>query len=162
VRAPLPPAPSVFVENNKAKENKMTNFEEIQQRWAEEQKTQRERHARYQRLIFSALADLQITSVEVTFDGCGDSGQIEDVTIDGASATLDSVIREDGETCSCTLAESIETLCYALLEVEYGGWEDNDGAFGTFVFDVATRQIELEFNGRFTDHDTSYRSFEEV
>ena len=38
-----------------------------------------------------------------------------------------------------------------ILEQEQGGWENNDGAFGEFTFDVAERTIELEFNGRFTD-----------
>jgi hypothetical protein len=50
------------------------------------------------------------------------------------------------------LREAIEELCYSYLEQDYGGWENNDGAFGEFIFDVATRKIGLEFNSRFTDH----------
>jgi hypothetical protein len=35
------------------------------------------------------------------------------------------------------LSEAIETLCYSYLEQEHGGWENNDGAFGTFELDIA-------------------------
>jgi hypothetical protein len=57
------------------------------------------------------------------------------------------------------LREAIEVLCYDCLEQEHGGWENNDGAYGTFTFDVLQRTIELEFNGRFTDVATSHHQF---
>ena len=43
-----------------------------------------------------------------------------------------------------SLEAAIETLVYDYLETTHPGWEINDGAFGTFVFDVAERTIERE------------------
>jgi hypothetical protein len=57
------------------------------------------------------------------------------------------------------LREAIEELCYDYLSDKHDGWENNDGGFGTFVFDVATRAIELEFNARFIEFTTSTHEF---
>jgi hypothetical protein len=48
------------------------------------------------------------------------------------------------------LAEAIETLCYDLLRQTHAGWENNDGAFGDFTFDVPARTISLDHNDRYT------------
>lgn len=112
--------------------------------------------------LFDALTAAKITTVLVTFDGEGDSGQIEDIVAysDGEARSIPSLpveIRraswaEDKlETTQTTLRGAIETLCYDALSEKYDGWENNDGAYGEFTFDVAMRSIELEFNGRFTD-----------
>ena len=66
---------------------------------------------------------------------------------------------EELGTYETTLQDAIENLCYGYLEQEHDGWENNDGAFGEFRFNVAERTIELEFNGRFTDTYTENHSF---
>jgi hypothetical protein len=120
--------------------------------------------------VFDALAALAITSVIVEFDGAGDSGQIESViasagetraTLPGNPVTLRHVScgNHTPTVTPTVLPEAIETLCYGYLEQEYGGWENNDGAFGNFEFDVATRTIQFEFNGRYTDVSTTNHSF---
>ena len=113
-------------------------------------------------VLFDALAPAGITFINVDFDGEGDSGQIEavtacagdvDVTLPTTPVTLHETSwdRKALITVERSLLEAIETLCYGYLEHRQGGWENNDGAFGSFAFDVAKRAIELEFNGRFTD-----------
>jgi hypothetical protein len=113
-------------------------------------------------VLFDALAALRITTVNVEFDGEGDSGQIDAVTAcaDDADVTLPATPvmiqqaswRDDGlTTVEQSLGGAIETLCYSYLEQYQGGWENNDGAFGSFAFDIGKRTIQLEFNGRFTD-----------
>jgi hypothetical protein len=120
--------------------------------------------------VFDALHAAKVTSVEVEFDGVGDSGQIEAITayedeaiveLPSTPLTLHQVQfgATDPSTATQSLCEAIETLCYDCLEQEHGGWENNDGAYGTFIFDVSKRTIELEFNGRFTDVATSHHSF---
>lgn len=110
--------------------------------------------------VFDVLAAAGVVSVVVTFDGYGDSGQIE--SIDGrdahgevavpehqvtiASATWEAEIERN--TMSCR--EAVEQLAYDLLNATYGGWENNDGAYGEFDFDVAARSISLDYNGRYT------------
>jgi hypothetical protein len=110
--------------------------------------------------VFDALATAKIATVNVTFDGEGDSGQIEGIAADD-SPNIPQVsiqlLRETGwgtgglDSIQSPLRGAIEQLCYDFLEQEHGGWENNDGAFGEFTFDVATREIRVEFNGRFSD-----------
>ncbi len=111
-------------------------------------------------VVFDALASAGIVQVVVVFDGCGDSGQIEstdaqdaagevalpDVAVEIASPSYadDSI---DHHTLP--LAEAIETMAYDLLSSTHGGWENNDGAYGEFTFDVATRVILLDHNDRY-------------
>jgi hypothetical protein len=112
--------------------------------------------------LFDALADAGIHSVLVVFDGCGDSGQIESVTglvadnteIDLPDARID--FREvifDGPSVTTgprSARDAIEVMAFGLLESTHDGWEEGDGAEGTFTFDVATRTITLDYNERYT------------
>jgi hypothetical protein len=119
--------------------------------------------------VFDALAEAGIHTVHVAFDGYGDSGQIEGINGFDASANEiplpDSrkvtLILSEGEDAPAdtTLRDAIETLAYRCLELSQPGWENDDGAYGTFVFDVADRTITLEHNARFTDVVTSQHRF---
>ena len=120
--------------------------------------------------VLDALAAAGITTVTVTFDGYGDSGQIEDVTaqcgetivdlppgeVSLASATWNS---DDVSTAQVEIAAALEQHCYDLLEQSHPGWENNDGAFGEFVFDVAARTITLDHNERYTASETFTHEF---
>ena len=112
--------------------------------------------------VFDALSAAGITTVNVTFDGEGDSGQIQDITAyrDEHPYGLPNISIEvqqvdwgtdklDGHPMG--MREAIDHLCYDFLGQEHEGWENNDGAFGEFTFDVAAREIRLEFNARFSD-----------
>ena len=120
--------------------------------------------------VFDALAASGITSVTVTFDGEGDSGQIQEIAayVAGNPHPLPDVAIEiqqapwgGGKLDSShgPLRDAVETLCYDFLSQEHGGWENNDGAYGEFIFNVAERTVELEFNGRYTDVATTSHSF---
>ncbi|MFD1911816.1 DUF6878 family protein [Halodurantibacterium flavum] len=111
--------------------------------------------------LFGALAAAGITSVVVTFDGSGDSGQIEDITAQRGEEladlppgviTIASAAWGDPGIAANTMSveQAIEQLAYDLLSMKHGGWENNDGAYGEFTFDVATRVITLEHNERYT------------
>jgi hypothetical protein len=117
--------------------------------------------------VFKALANAGIATVNVTFDGEGDSGQIENILADG-SAEIPEIqveLQQTGwdtseiSTTQSSLRHAIERLCYDYLAQQYGGWENNDGAFGEFIFGVAGNTIELEFNGRYSDVHTSSHTF---
>jgi hypothetical protein len=113
-------------------------------------------------VIFDALAAAGLTLVEVEFDGEGDSGQIEGIyayagdaraELPESSITLHQAQRAKGDpkTTTVSLHDAIETLCYDYLSQTHGGWENNDGAYGIFRFDVSNRSIHLDFNERFSD-----------
>jgi hypothetical protein len=120
--------------------------------------------------VFDALAAANITSVTAEFGGEGDSGGIESVSANSGDTSIAlSVGRvpvqqaQFGDAAPVatphTLRGAIEALCYDCLTLVHDGWENNDGAYGTFTFNVAVRTVELEFNGRFTDVATSTHSF---
>jgi len=121
-------------------------------------------------VMFDALSAGGITLVLVKFDGVGDSGQIEcvaafrgeeEVDLPDATIALQQVPWGGTEAVAerQTLDQAVVTLCYDFLEETHGGWENNDGAYGEFRFDVAERTIALEFNGRFTDVFTERHTF---
>ena len=43
-----------------------------------------------------------------------------------------------------------DLVAYDFLSETHGGWENNDGAYGEFSFDVAARTITLDYNERYT------------
>ena len=112
--------------------------------------------------LFDTLTDVAVTRVELAFDGYGDEGQIESVnafTVDGpielpdievTLATLGWRDTEPNDT-AMSLSGAIEHLAYDLLATTHAGWENNDGAYGTFTFSTGDRTITLEHNERFTD-----------
>jgi len=120
--------------------------------------------------VFDALAAANITDVLVEFDGEGDEGQIESVTAFRGEERIDlpattvrvlNVAWGNAETVATVsaLVDAVETLCYDYLEDTHGGWENNDGGYGEFRLDVATRTVSLEINERYTETHTSEHTF---
>ena len=121
-------------------------------------------------IVFEALSAAGIALVNVTFDGEGDSGQIDNIIARKGEAEIplsDQLVTVqsaswDGKDVALqelSLYGAIERLCYDFLEQEYGGWENNDGAFGEFTLDVTAKTVALEFNGRYSDVHTSTHTF---
>lgn len=121
-------------------------------------------------VLFDVLEKTGITRITVTFDGYGDSGQIEDVTAlagddetDIPATTIEIAELAWGQAepkhSAVQLATSIESLAYGVLARAHGGWENNEGAYGDVVFDVAERSIVLDFNERFTSSENHIHYF---
>jgi len=147
----------------------MTDIDQFLARWNERNERLRAANDASREAIFDALVAIGAERIEITFDGYGDSGQIDNVAVTGRSETLTGEVTvmcapwtSSNETQKCKLADAVEDLCYALLEQERAGWQDNDGAYGTFVFDVATRTVMLECHTRYTDVHTSVHNFGEA
>ena len=121
-------------------------------------------------VVFDALAAVGLTRVTVEFDGEGDSGQINGIAAHAGEApaefpstslTLHQATQtgSDLRTAEATLHDAIETLCYDYLTQCHDGWENNDGAYGTFEFDVQNRTVHLDIDERFTDTTNSTHAF---
>ena len=132
------------------------------------------------KLLFDTLQETRVASIEVTFDGCGDSGQIESITYedhrekevsepklvvkgsftgkhhewDDKKKSFVEVGGGEGK-----VREIVEQVCYDKLAASHGGWEINGGSYGTFHFDVLNRQIELEFNERIEEVNSTSERF---
>lgn len=94
--------------------------------------------------LFDTLAGACIDTVEVTFNGYADEGQIEKAVGDGEGGDADlrltnieiarvvwgSPVVVTRETL--TLKAAIEKLVYDLLQQTYGGWENGHALTATF------------------------------
>ena len=120
--------------------------------------------------LFDALARAGITCVLVRFDGEGDNGQIEEIDALCGEAPADLPSGEieiaepvwgspEARHVTLSVREAIETLAFNLLEETHGGWENGDGAYGDFTFDVAERTITLAYNERRMESDYSEHVF---
>jgi hypothetical protein len=140
--------------------------------------------AHKQRLL-KTLESAGITWVTVTFEGSGDSGAIEEVNYTWLDTVQDDTTRElaralkidwyvsqgsrydanqnswvrEWELCQKPLDTALEDFIYSLLERDFGGWVDNDGAYGTVEIDVLSKEINLEFNERYTTTNLHERTY---
>jgi len=120
-------------------------------------------------IVFDALAAAGIATIVITFDGYGDSGQIEDIEVrepDGIDLnririrlTVLDWRTEAPEEREVSLHESVEDLAYGYLKQTHDGWENNEGGYGEFTFDVASRTISLDYNERYEAVETYQHRF---
>jgi hypothetical protein len=98
-----------------------------------------------------------VARVFAEYDGCGDSGCIEDISCRSVTGeTLEEGVSEE-------LRQQLETYLYDLLEVRHGGWENNDGAFGVFSWDVVGDQLSQAHSTRYTETSTeSYPNLDDI
>ena len=128
-------------------------------------------HARNKEALFDGLRLVGIAHVLVTFDGSGDSGQIESiearshgdqsVPLPAAHITFAGIDWQSGAPTErrLTVEAAVEELVYDLLSDTHSGWQDNDGAYGEFCIDARARTIHLEFNERFTSSELFTHEF---
>ncbi|NBZ88893.1 DUF6878 family protein [Stagnihabitans tardus] len=128
-------------------------------------------HTRNKEVLFDGLRLVGIAHVLVSFDGSGDSGQLESidarndldasVTLPAAQITFASIDWQSGAPTErrLTLEGAVEELVYDLLSDTHSGWQDNDGAYGEFCIDARARTIHLEFNERFTSSELYTHDF---
>jgi len=168
---------------SKSKKIKLPKMDDIMAQIKADQLKKADRVKYHANLLFDTLAQTKVSSIEVSFEGCGDSGQIESVdytdskgkgideaylnkTIVKGSATTaymqydeKTKLFVDGKGKEGNVREIIEEICYDKLGASHGGWELNEGSYGTFHFDVPTRKVTLEYNERIEEVRTSEESF---
>lgn len=120
--------------------------------------------------LLSTFAEAGITRVTVAFNGYADEGQVEEI-MPYTGDELADLPEKDVEIIGYNygdmeirhrtkpLEEAINDLCYGLLGAHHGGWENNEGAYGEFIFDVAEGTFALDFNYRITDSEYHRHDF---
>lgn len=112
-------------------------------------------------VLLAALAQADIDTASVSFDGYGDEGRIEHVAAHAKDAEVSippivvSLQRVEYHTLKIMaveepLAEALGAMAEDLLDQSHRYWEDGDGAYGQVVFDVAGDRIVVNFNARVT------------
>jgi hypothetical protein len=96
------------------------------------------------------LQEAGVEGVHIHYDGCGDSGSIESITYTGAHG---KPVDLAGKT---TITENqLTNLFYDLAQARHPGWENYDGAFGEFDWDLTIDTLKHTHNDRITDYDTT-------
>ena len=90
--------------------------------------------------LFAALKDAGVTSVNIRYEGQGDSGQVSDVEFDGTNLDHPAILdRFSGE---------LEDLGTHLLEAHYSyDWYNNDGGYGDIRIDLEGDTPEISIDG---------------
>jgi hypothetical protein len=102
--------------------------------------------------MIKLLTETKVEQVAVSFDGAGDSGSVDQVSltpepsVDGLVHTKESVHK------------AVEDFAYAWLDITGIDWYNNDGGYGDLTIDVTTAKFELTVNSRYTECTTD--SFE--
>ncbi len=91
------------------------------------------------------LRAVGITAITGTYDAYGDSGNVEDITIQPAEIGI-----------SCRMETRIKDLVWDMAYGLHPGFENNDGGFGELTWDVVADAITLDHGERFTDVTYSY------
>ena len=127
--------------------------------------------------VCATLFNAGITLIEVHYDGYGDSGQIEYVSLfKGDKCLKDEEVASLGlptstmqeydhsakgdrryKTVECTLVTKIEDCAYDFLP---GGWEINEGSFGDLKINTETAKATLEHNYRIQETEYSEEEFD--
>jgi hypothetical protein len=76
-------------------------------------------------------------TLEITYDGGGDSGQINDYG--------------DSETSSVRLNQDIEYTGYEIIDLYHSGWENNEGGDGRIKFNFEEGTVMLSHNMNYED-----------
>ncbi len=136
-----------------------------QEKYREQERVWREREERQaasskqarepnKQVLFDALVSLGVHTVDVEFSGYGDSGQIDEITAKDASKQEIKLPDTPTIVILTVEHESVRvggSVCNGWLEEVHGGWENNEGAYGSFEFNVAERTVTLEFCERYTE-----------
>jgi hypothetical protein len=137
---------------------------------ADQDRLRDELQSRNKVALFDALAAAGITFVVVTFDGYGDSGQIENIEVKAGGTVVDMPLGEiemasaawgqvEPDRSAVSIRDAVEHIAYDFLGQTHCGWENNDGAYGDFTFDVTARTITLDYNERYTESDYTQHIF---
>jgi hypothetical protein len=122
------------------------------------------------------LKTMGVTRVTCTYDGSGDSGDVQDITFvsgepnlpigEHSSKSLYSFVSQHGSNAepgkqlfTQTMADALENALWKLVSDNFAGWENNDGAYGEIDVTVENGKITLEHNQRYTEVNTYERDF---
>ncbi len=124
--------------------------------------------------VLPVLRALDIESVEVCFDGSGDSGSIDGVYFqpEPDEQVMVEIVRRQRHfdhqqrrwivtenSVNLALSEAIEEIAYDWLEETGVDWYNGEGGYGEMMIDVGDGQVTMEVNQRMIETSTEvYRT----
>jgi hypothetical protein len=113
--------------------------------------------------VMAVLKACGITKVVIRYDGYGDSGGVEECTVEGGqgqeslTVPVQTVIL-DWSSAEKTIQMSplrdvLETLTMQYVDVEHDGWENNEGGSGDVTFDPVADTITVSHTENYITHE---------
>lgn len=118
---------------------------EAQQKIAHESATARLRD------LAPRLAKFGVEKLVAAYDGSGDSGDFEDISLEPESLKLDDVLLAVGIS-----RDALADMLWPLLPC---GWEINEGSYGELTLDAKTGKIHRVHNERIEEINTTEEEF---
>lgn len=94
--------------------------------------------------LLTELRALGMTSIEVQYEGYGDSGNVEDVVVKPDAITLTEELRRRVEDFGWDFA-------YALSP----GFENNEGGYGELTWSLEADKIDVSHSNRYIETNTT-------
>ncbi len=121
-------------------------------------------------ILLAALKQGGVSTATVTYAGSGDSGSVEEVAVESATGTrfdtlaLITVFANQSDyrdrawhafvvEQQVSVDQALRDFAEEAVELLHGGWENNDGASGSVVFDCENGTVRVEHTAYFTDSD---------
>ncbi|WP_282128005.1 DUF6878 family protein [Roseobacter litoralis] len=95
--------------------------------------------------LIVVLRGLGITEVTAEYEGYGDSGNVEDVTLQPAGIDLPDDV-----------SNRLEDFAWSVAYHQHPGFENNEGGYGTLTWDVTADSITLDHADRYVECSHSY------
>ena len=125
---------------------------------------------RNRRILLATLVQAGAVTATATYVGCGDSGGVEDVSVEMPTeapfdmAGLVTVFAERGvfengkwQTTvveqQLSIEQALRDFADEVIDVVHGGWENGDGGSGKVIFDCHAGMVRIEHTAYFTDSD---------
>lgn len=121
----------------------MTNETDFYAQMLEAQKRAAEERVETRVALLSELRALGVTSIEVQYEGYGDSGNVEDVVVTPDTITLPEELRSRVEDFGWDFA-------YALSP----GFENNEGGYGELTWALEVDKIDVSHSNRYIATNT--------
>jgi hypothetical protein len=125
---------------------------------------------RNRRVLLAMLSQAGAVTATATYVGCGDSGGVEDVSVEmpaevpfnmlaPVTVFAEQGVFENGQW-QTTIVEQDLSIEQALrdfadeaIDLVHGGWENGDGGSGSVIFDCQAGTVRIEHTAYFTDSD---------
>lgn len=122
--------------------NPKINFAETMAKWQAEREAAN-KAARSE--LLSQLRALGIAEVIAEYEGYGDSGNVEDVTVQPAGIEVPD-----------DLTTKLEDFAWSVAYHQHPGFENNEGGYGTLTWNVTADSITLDHADRYVECSHSH------
>lgn len=119
-----------------------TNFADIMEQW----RVEREAANKATRAeLLAQLRAIGISEVTAEYEGYGDSGNVEDITV-----------QPNGIGIAGVLSTKLEDFAWSFAYEHHPGFENNEGGYGTLTWDVSADSITLDHADRYVESTHTY------